>query len=502
MAEQMVALPGSEIPGGINAQAKFGAHVDERMEVTVWLKNPNDNLSIRDYARSLGLDTVEAEMGSGYVILSGKTSELNRAFGVKLLYCEEGDRSFKAHAGPVMLPARVANSVLAVLGLYTRDISKPHFRELGIARPAAGGGYYATQIAQAYNFPPYTGKGVTVAILQLGGGYRPSDFQSYFKTLLLKQPAIRAVGVDGGQNRPGAAADTEVALDVEVCGAVAPDANYIVVFAPNTDRGFVDALNWCVNNANVVSISWGGPEKSWPQQSVAAMNRITQIASTKNVPIFVASGDNGSDDGVGDGQVHVDYPASDPFVVGCGGTRLAAGGDEVVWMDSQGGATGGGISGIFKRPDWQSAMPQQYAMRGVPDISGNASPDTGYTIFVSGHWTVVGGTSAVSPLMAGLAARMIEGGWKGSDFMPKALYAVPSSCYRDITVGSNGAYSAGSGYDLCTGLGVPDGVKLLASLSSGTVKPPPPQPPPPTGKVSVIKGMDAQGNVIFSYDVQ
>jgi kumamolisin len=183
-------------------------------------------------------------------------------------------------------------------------------------------------------------------------------------------------------------------LDIEVAGSIAPGANIAVYFAPNTDQGFIDAITDAVHDtarkASVVSISWGGAEDSWTQQSQTAMNAAFQDAATLGVTVTVASGDNGSTDGVGDGSLHVDFPASSPYVLACGGTTLkgsdGAISSEVVWNEiaNNEGATGGGVSNAFALPAYQSSagVPVQpktgFVGRGVPDVAGDADPITGY----------------------------------------------------------------------------------------------------------------------------
>ena len=214
------------------------------------------------------------------------------------------------------------------------------------------------QVAALYNFPSgVTGAGQTTAIIELGGGYSTADLQTYFGNLGVTEPNITAVSVDGGTNSPGSDADAEVMLDIQVAGSIAPGANIAVYFAPNTDQGFVDAITDAVHDTarkpSVISISWGAAEDSWTQQSQAAMNSALQDAATLGVTVTAAAGDNGSTDGVGDGSLHVDFPASSPYVLGCGGTTLQGSGStissEVVWNEiaNNEGATGGGVVALL-----------------------------------------------------------------------------------------------------------------------------------------------------------
>jgi len=322
-------------------------------------------------------------------------------------------------------------------------------------------------------------------------------------------PSVTAVGVDNGSNSPGQAADGEVELDIEVAGAVAPKASYVVYFAPNTDQGFIDAISDAVNakpTPIAVSISWGGPESSWASQSMSGMNEAISDAAALGCTVTVAAGDNGSSDNASSTTgVQVDFPASSPYSLACGGTTLVGNTatnaitSEVVWNELaiQGGAGGGGVSVVYQQPAWQkgAGVPASAAGgsgigsatdpgRGVPDVAGNADPYSGYQVVVDGKSQPIGGTSAVAPLWAGLIARLAQASGTRFGLLQPLLYAgitpgADVAGFNDITEGSNGAYKAGPGWDACTGLGSPNGTALLARL---TGKPnPTPAPPPTTG---------------------
>jgi kumamolisin len=206
------------------------------------------------------------------------------------------------------------------------------------------------------------------------------------------------------------------------------------------------------------------------------MNAALQDAAAMGVTVTVASGDNGSSDGAKDNLLHVDYPSASPFVLACGGTKVQASGSQIsreeVWNEtaSNEGATGGGVSKLIAVPDYQKsagvpAHPEtHFAGRGVPDVSGDADPTTGYFVRVNGQNTVIGGTSAVAPLWAGLIALVNQQLGHPVGFINPKLYAIPGSSFRDITIGNNGSYSAGPKWDACTGLGSPDGVALVNAL--------------------------------------
>jgi kumamolisin len=260
-------------------------------------------------------------------------------------------------------------------------------------------------------------------------------------------------------------------------------ARIAVYFAQNSDAGFIQAVNQAVhdtaNRPSVISISWGGPEAAWSSQSLQAFNRVLQSAAAVGVTVCAASGDSGSDEGLQDGVNHVDFPASSPYALACGGTTLQAlPGQgiraETVWNDtaSGGGASGGGVSTVFDLPAWQQGLSvtasdggqtSPLAKRGVPDVAGDASPQTGYEVSVAGTAAVMGGTSAVAPLWAALIARINAAAGSAAGWLNPTLYANPGAL-RDVTQGNNGAYAASPGWDACTGLGSPDGAKLAAAL--------------------------------------
>jgi kumamolisin len=443
-----------------------------------------DIAAIEAFAHEYGLTVSQSSQARRSVVLSGTAGNMQEAFGVSLHHFSSQLGAYRGRTGPIMIPGELQHVVTAVLGLDNRPVAKPHLRMHAGAQAAPAGSLSPVQVGKAYNFPAsVTGAGQTIAIIELGGGYRATDLKTYFKGLGVKQPVVKSVSVDGGVNKPGADqnADGEVMLDIEVAGSVAPGANIVVYFAPNTDQGFVDAISTAahdtVNKPSVISISWGGPEDSWTPQAADAMLQAVTDAAAMGVTVTAAAGDNGSDDGVGDGKLHVDLPAVLPPVLGCGGTRLntsrGAISSEVVWNETANneGATGGGVSKIFPIPSYQASakVPAQpethFAGRGVPDVSGDADPVTGYQVRVDGKNLVIGGTSAVAPLWAGLIALCNQALGRPLGFVQPALYQ-DGSAFRDITSGNNGHYSAGPGWDACTGLGSPNGVALLNALTA------------------------------------
>ena len=462
--------------GHADFEAKFGAKSD-------------DLATVKTFATRHGLIVVHESAARRTVILSGTVAEFSKAFGVDLNVFEHDNGTYRGRTGPVYLPHELQGVVEAVLGLDDRPAAKPHFRlrqtNGKVTDRAAATSYTPAQVAALYGFPDGAGNDQCVALIELGGGYKPKDLQAYFSKLGVATPAVSAVSVDHATNRPTgdpSGPDGEVLLDIEVAGAIAPQARIVVYFAPNTDAGFLNAITTAihdtVNKPSVISISWGGPEASWTPQALTAFDQAFQAAATLGITVCVASGDGGSADGVGDGKDHVDFPASSPYALACGGSSLHGAAahisGEVVWNDgAAGGATGGGISSFFPVPAWQAGLSAKRGkthvpldFRGVPDACGDADPRTGYEILVDGNSAVYGGTSAVAPLWAGLIARInaIKGAPAG--YLNPILYKAPEAL-RDIKKGNNGGFAAAPGWDACTGLGSPNGAAVASLLTNG-----------------------------------
>ncbi len=361
---------------------------------------------------------------------------------------------------------------------------RQYTRMRGLVRPhATFNGYSPVAVAKTYSFPAPNPSGPKqgIALIELGGGYTQADVNNYFQSLGLPIPPVTFVSIDGAKNTPDGAngAQGEVMLDICVAGGVTGGKIPIyVVTAGNTQNGFVDAITWAANspNVSVISISWGGPEDQWGD-SIQAMEAAFALCARNGKTVTVASGDNGSSDGLSGN--HCDYPSSSPQVIGCGGTNLQPTGVEIVWNDgSKGGATGGGVSALFGMPSFQPASAIPGRGRGVPDVAGVADSSTGWQVLIDGQVYVFGGTSAVAPMWAGLIALLNQNLGKNLGFCTPLLYQHIAT-FKDINNGNNGTYIAKAGYDCCTGLGSPNGIKLLTALKG--ITPPPPPPPPPFG---------------------
>ena len=454
--------------------------------------DPADIATVTSAVEAAGARVAAVDAGSRRMSISGPAAALEGLFGTSLSVVRAphpsagGPVEFRQREGALSVPTGLAHIVTAILGLDDRPQARSRVQ---IAEAAAVSvSYTPVDLGKVYRFPAGTdGSGQTVAIIELGGGFAQSDLDAYFGGLGLTSPTVRAVGVDRAQNVPGndpSGADGEVLLDIEVVGGLAPAADIVVYFAPNTDAGFLDAVSTAAHADPVpaaISISWGQSEDDWTQQARNAMDAAFADAAAMGVTVTAAAGDDGSTDRATDSQAHCDFPASSPHVLACGGTSLRADptdgsvSSETVWNNGSGrGATGGGISSSFPLPSWQTGagVPTSGSTgggRGVPDVSADADPRTGYQVLVDGSRQIIGGTSAVAPLWSALAARLAQALGRPLGLLQPQLYAgihagAPQPGFRDITAGNNGAFVAGPGWDACTGLGVPDGEALLLVL--------------------------------------
>jgi len=452
----------------------------------------DDLEKVTEFAIENGLRVLEVSLARRSLILSGTIAQFSRSFGVELKRFEHPSakgRSFRGRSGSIYIPASLSQIIKAVLGQDDRPQARTHIRPIRPEQRAISS-YSPPQVAKLYDFPAgFDGAGECIGIIELGGGSNEGDLTAYFQNLGVDVPKLVAIPVDGGANSPTGdpnGPDGEVMLDIEVAGSVASGAVIAVYFAPNTDRGFIDAITTAIhdsqNKPSVISISWGSAESTWTSQAIQSLNQALQDAAALGVTVCCASGDGGSSDGQTDGLAHVDFPASSPYSLGCGGTQLVSNGgritSEVVWNNgSGGGATGGGVSDVFQLPDWQkgfnvppSSNPGGHVGRGVPDVSGDADPTTGYIVRVDNQDRTFGGTSAVAPLWSGLIALINQKLGHSIGYVNPVLYGKLSSQsagdFHDITSGNNGTYSAGTGWDPCSGLGSPDGSKLLNAISA------------------------------------
>jgi kumamolisin len=450
--------------------------------------------AVARFALRHGLAVVRRSAVERSVVVNGPLRDLVAAFHADVGMYHHSTGVYRGRRGELEVPDELAGIVTGVFGFDTRLRHRTRHPTGGRAGGHPHSGVIATEFAARYRFPTEAGgmkldgAGQTIALIELGGGYRDSDLAAFFADAGIATPHITAVSVDHAGNHPStpSSADAEVMMDIEIAGVIAPGANIAVYFGPNSDQGFLDALGAAVhdtvNKPGVISISWGAPETATDRQGIDAFHEICAAAASLGITVCAAAGDHGcADRGAGDwdGKIHVDHPASDELVLGCGGTQID-GGVDVVWNDGTpfdasadgGWATGGGISQVFGVPAYQQGVQLPEALhggkpgRGVPDIAMSA---TNYFMRVDGAEGAAGGTSAVAPLMAGLIARLNQARSKNVGFINPLLYRNPSML-TDVTRGTNAieqgppGYQAADGWDACTGLGTPDGTAMLEKL--------------------------------------
>ena len=484
-------LPGSFRRPPSHARWLGPADPQERLSVTLRLSQEHDRKQLGDFASCYGLRLIEVDATKRSAILRGRAQQMSRAFGIALSYYSSTGDEYRGRDGYIHVPAELEGTIQGVFGLDTQPVGGRN-----------GDGIFGTalltpgDIARLYDFPPgQSAAGQTIGVIEFGGGYLRSDIEHFFSSLAAKAPAIVEVNIDGASNNPGWSSpkDREVLMDICLAAAVAPGATIAVYFAPQTQKGWVDAIQRAVHPGpgdpvpSVISISWylsNGDDAGSLRDCGVTPDTVDAISSAffdaaargeSGPTVFVASGDLGADSGI-DGKARVQYPASDPWVTACGGTRIAKTGssfEEFAWPLS-----GGGVSAHFALPAYQTGAGVPMSVndgrpgRGVPDIAGNASPASGYRMELKGAPFVAAKTSAVAPLYAGLTALMNASLGRQVGFLNPLLYALGagSHVFRDINDGTmNGApgYQCGPGWDACTGFGSLRGSALLGELRRG-----------------------------------
>ncbi len=414
---------------------------------------------------------------------------------------ESDQRLYRPNQEPAV-PDWVAPWVVGIVGLENVVRLIPQFRKPHRTEQLAnqGQGFFPADLKTAYQFPgQFDGTGQTIGLLEFSNGYSTNDVQQFWQSMNIMPPPLEFVSVDGTANDGGISSqDMEATLDVEWAGAMAPGATLVVyeASAGSSDQSFglsvLKALDYAVHDSahkpSVLSISYGDGETRFPATEMHAWDSVIGEGGLSGITVFVASGDEGAYGLHGPGQPipHVDAPANCPHAVAVGGTHLELNPDgtiksETGWTDTNNnGASGGGISQVFPQPGYQSSLSLPVKAgdkpgRGVPDVAANADPDTGYAVVFQGSPTVVGGTSAASPLWAALWAVLNQArsqAQKGAiGYSNPDLYNLgPTSAFHDITQGNNSyggvtGYSCGPGWDAVTGWGSPNASTLVGELS-------------------------------------
>jgi kumamolisin len=466
---------------------------------------------VESFARKFKLEIIEMSPHRRNIRLRGRAEDVARAFKTKFDEFELDGHKFFAPVLPLNVPKEWDGAIEAVLGLHTSRQSWPRRRSTvhGMGTPVS-----LHDLARAYVYPPgLDGSGETIGLIEFGGGFYPEDIEQFCARMGVAAPRITVVEIAGGANQPASrraiheflnvingkltlAANTEqsdpfvaahytaeVTMDIEILAALAPGAHIVVYFASADEQGLYHALNRAVHDEQhkpgILSMSWSVAEPTLLQSELQAIEGVLHEAAHLGITLCGSSGDDGALNGSADKKPSVNYPASSPYCLACGGTsgKVDAKGisEEVVWnatyLGSR-GASGGGVSELFHLPAWQEGAsvpvgPKGNSGRGVPDVAGIADPRCGCEMLMAGQTFASSGTSAVAPMWAALIARFNQALGQRCGHLHPHIYRLGKErrdALRPVLKGNNGLYHAGEGWNACTGYGTPRGNELLAHL--------------------------------------
>ncbi len=488
------------------ADPRYGQFLTPEQFAARYSPTPAEYDRVTAYAKAMGLTVTGTYSNRTVLNVSAPAGQVQKAFGLHLKVYQaktDGRRFFAPDAEP-QIPSALTGLVSGVVGLSNEARRQPHLvqKTLPMLSPALdpyaaplqtgsgpGGALTPSDIKTAYNLTgvPQNGSGQTLAVFELDG-YTASDITAYENAYGLPNVPLQNVLVDGFNGLPTSGnGPAEVTLDIELQIALAPGASKVIVYeGPNSDVSLVNLYNKIAtdNLAKQISTSWGLAENSNSASVRNSENAAFQQMAAQGQSIYAASGDSGANDN--GSSLSVDDPASQPYMVGVGGTALATAGaggaykSETVWNNSGGGAGGGGISTVWPVPSYQSGLVGSASSKGsttarnVPDVSLDADPYTGYSVYYNGGWTIYGGTSCASPLWAAFTAlvnqRRAAAGSGPLGFANPPIYKIGAGAgykndFHDIADGStNRFYPAVAGYDNATGWGTFNGANLLADL--------------------------------------
>lgn len=525
---------------------------------------------IADYLKDRGFRVLEQHAGRRRILAEGTAEQMDAALGVRLNRYRAPERKAPPHAqrkegdarpfgdhresaheyrgfeGQVRLPANLVELVEAVIGLDNRKVGRP--AGTGTGDPPGASYLTPLKIAQDYNFPTNSAAGQTIGIFEdasAGAAYLHSDVSAYVAALGVPAPSLTDIPLLGYANNsalvvnPPTGAVLECNIDVCIAATSGQGANINVYFTDDSELGwdtFFDRTTFPLagdNAPSVLTASWvpslsddSGSIGNYSVGGTFANNLHSKLktAAARGITVFMAIGDWGSENDVGDGKCHVSYPNGDPFVTACGGTILGSSNPtppgalyEYTWSDgnvlsspfqSWSGAfyyesTGGGVSDQFPRPPYQVhagiapiSKNDGGIRRGLPDVAGMVAM-TGFVIGGVGNQSGYG-TSAVAPLYAGLLATINAFLGRNTGFLNPTLYKYGARICNDIRVGNNDSsyppdalfYTAGVGWDACTGWGSINGRRLLAGIAPAAVIVTMPEDNGQIGDVCVGKGAD------------
>ncbi|HTY84937.1 MAG TPA: S53 family peptidase [Silvibacterium sp.] len=466
---------------------------------------------IESFARKFNLDIVEEAAHRRSMRLAGSAADIARAFKTRFEEFELNGHLFFAHTQPLHVPEAWNGSIESVIGLHS---SRQAWPRRGSSVHGRATSAHIQDLSHAYRFPPnLDGSGQTIGIIEFGGGFHPKDIEQFCAHNRVAAPRITVVKIGSGANRPAshhsvnefldvisgtltlaakeeqsdpfldAQCTAEVTMDLEILAALVPAAHIVVYFASSDEQGLYHAISHAVHDEHyqpgILSISWSMPERTLSGAELKAVEGVLREAAHLGITVCASSGDAGALNGSADGKPSVNYPASSPHCLGCGGTsgKISPSGisEEIVWNAIHfgiKGASGGGVSSLFPLPEWQQGArvpiePRGKRGRGVPDVAGLADPRYGCEMMIAGRTFASAGTSSVAPMWAALIARFNQALGRRCGHLHPHIYRLGkdrATALRPVLKGDNGLYRAGRGWNACTGYGTPRGDALLAYL--------------------------------------
>ncbi|AZQ50323.1 peptidase S53 [Burkholderia cenocepacia] len=462
--------------------AAFGSVLTSSQIAARYAPTAEQVATVKAYLGSNGFTNIKVADNNMIVEADAPAGVISGVFQTSLVPVAMADgTSSHINTAPETVPNAISGVVQGVLGLDTATRLHPNFVRASTvaAAPTADAspttsavtvGHDPTEFPGIYSVGSApTAANTTIGVIAEGDVTQPViDLATFESNNQL--PAVPVSVIKVGTPRADTSANTEWSLDsqaiVGMSGGVKQLNFYVAPSFAWSDMAL--AINRAVsdNTARVINMSIGGCE-SWAP--TAAIDTLFQLAVAQGQTFSVSSGDSGSV-AYGCSGTSVQYPASSPYVVSVGGTSLYTNGNGSYAGETAWSGSGGGISGFEPIPSWQSNLPalKGRAFRGMPDIAFDADPNSGAQIVVGGQLVTVGGTSLSAPLFSATWARMLSGSCATKlGFAAPTIYSVQSttgSIFRDVINGSNGAYSAGSGWDFVTGWGSPNVSVLYSTM--------------------------------------
>ncbi len=457
---------------------------------------------IVDFVSKAGLKTESRCSMKRQVVASGTLQQFSQLLGVEFhIYEDDEGASFLAYHGVIQLPADIRQCLASIEGLneglQTARVPAKHLKlndeldeespvqrfapkaklrrapvlESAPAPQVEPQGFSPQDLIEMYRFPDNQGEGQTVAVIALGGTYNPKDLEIFCKTFKLPIPEVQVVGKEPWQNPQSRMInDVEVNMDVQMVAGMVPKAKIVLYYASNFREGFQAVLNDKENNISVVSTSWANGENFTPQAHRQQQQMLVRQMSMRGITVLAASGDDGMFQvGSNNKLPGINLPAGYPQVIACGGTILQRNGSEQVWNE-QTNASGGSFSKLYPAPTFQYEALNNYARQfpyyagntcATPDMSVNASVVNHNIMIRNGKPFMAAGTSAATPILAGLVARLNTALGYRLGFFTNFLYQLMGSSAFNSKVPGNNGLPAALDWDPCTGLGSPVGTNLL-----------------------------------------